>query len=204
MVDERLRFALQQQLLEWRAELATGAERVGWKIGRGTEAEPWGPVVGHLTSATRLEPGAAFDASGTTDLRVDAELAVEVGEDGHAVGFAAALELVDLDRPADEVDSVVTSNLFHRAFVLSASLPHLPDALEARIVVDGEIRGEGAAAAYDPALLERVSELLGSAGERLEPGDRVITGAVVQVPVAPGNEVAVELGDLGRLSVTIT
>lgn len=203
MVDDRLRFALQQQLLEWRAELATGAERVGWKVGRGTEAEPWGPVVGHLTSATRLDPGATFDAGGTTDLRVDAELAVEMGEDGLVVGFAAALELVDLDRPADEVESVVASNVFHRAFVLSASLPHLPDPLQARVVVDGEVRGEGPAVS-DPALLERVSELLESAGERLEPGDRVITGAIVQVSVAAGNEVEVALGDLGRLSVTIT
>lgn len=203
MVDERLTFALQQQLLEWRAELATGAERVGWKIGRGTEAEPWGPVVGHLTSATRLDPGGSFDAAGTTDLRVDAELAVEVAPDGEVRGFAAALELVDLDRPADEVESVVASNVFHRAFVLSASLPHLPTPLRARVLVNGEARAEGAAA-YDPALLERVAELLEAAGERLEPGDRVITGAVVQLPVATGDEVEVELGGLGRLGVTIT
>lgn len=202
MVDERLRFALQQQLLEWRAELATGAERVGWKIGRGTEAEPWGPVVGHLTSATRLDPGAAFHAQGTTDLRVDAELAVEVGEDGRAAGFATALELVDLDRPADDVESVVASNVFHRAFVLSASLPQLPEPLTARVLVDGEIRGEGSGT-YDPMLLERASELLAAAGERLEPSDRVITGAIMQVPVGPGDDVEVELGGLGRLSVTI-
>lgn len=202
MVDERLRFALQQQLLEWRAELATGAERVGWKIGRGTEAEPWGPVVGHLTSATRLDPGAAFHAQGTTDLRVDAELAVEVGEDGRAAGFATALELVDLDRPADDVESVVASNVFHRAFVLSASLPQLPEPLTARVLVDGEIRGERSGT-YDPMLLERASELLAAVGERLEPGDRVITGAIMQVPVGPGDDVEVELGGLGRLSVTI-
>lgn len=202
MVDERLRFALQQQLLEWRAELATGAERVGWKIGRGTEAEPWGPVVGHLTSATRLDPGAAFHAQGTTDLRVDAELAVEVGEDGRAAGFATALELVDLDRPADDVESVVASNVFHRAFVLSASLPQLPEPLTARVLVDGEIRGEGSGT-YDPMLLERASELLAAVGERLEPGDRVITGAIMQVPVGPGDDVEVELAGLGRLSVTI-
>ncbi|HVD26677.1 MAG TPA: hypothetical protein VNB86_11875 [Gaiellaceae bacterium] len=203
MIDERLTFALQQQLLEWRAELATGAERVGWKIGRGTEAEPWGPVLGHLTSATRLDPGGVFRAAGTIDLRVDGELAIEVGPEGEAGGFAAALELVDLDRPADDVEAVVASNVFHRAFVLSASLPHLPDPLRARVLVDGVRRAEGAAA-YEPALLRRAAELLAAAGERLEPGDRVITGAIVQVPVAAGNEVEVDLGDLGRLSVSIT
>jgi 2-keto-4-pentenoate hydratase len=71
------------------------------------------------------------------------------------------------------------------------------------VLVDGEIRGE-ATAAYDPASLERAAELLEAAGERLEPGDRVITGAIVQVPVSPGEAVEVELGDLGRLSVAIT
>jgi hypothetical protein len=202
VIDERLTFALEQQLLEWRAELATGAERVGWKIGRGTEAEAWGPVVGHLTSATRLHPGGTFHAAGTTDLRIDAELAVEIGPGGEPGGFAAALELVDLDRPADAVESVVASNIFHRAFVLSASLLHLPAPLRARVLVDGEVRAEGTAV-YEPALLERVAELLRSAGERLEPGDRVITGSIVQVPLAAGNEVEVELGDLGRLGVTI-
>lgn len=202
MIDERLTFALQQQLLEWRAELATGAERVGWKIGRGTEAEPWGPVLGHLTSATRLDPGGAFHAAGTIDLRVDAELAIEVGPDGEPGGFAAALELVDLDRPADDVEAVVAANVFHRAFVLSSSVPQLPDPLRARVLVDGVPRAEGAAA-YEPTLLRRAAELLAAAGERLEPGDRVITGAIVQVPVAAGNDVEVDLGDLGRLSVSI-
>lgn len=200
MVDDRLTFALQQQLLEWRAELATGAERVGWKIGRLVAPEP---VVGHLTSATRLEPGAGFDAAGTTDLRVDVELAVELGEEAEPVGFAVALELVDYDRPSDDLDSVIASNCFHRAFVLSPSRPHLPGSLQARVLVNGEIRGE-ATAAYDPASLERAAELLEAAGERLEPGDRVITGAIVQVPVSPGEAVEVELGDLGRLSVAIT
>ena len=200
MVDDRLTFALQQQLLEWRAELATGAERVGWKIGRRVGPQS---VVGHLTSATRLDPGATFDAAGTTDLRVDAELAVEIGEHQEPAGFAAALELVDYDRPTDDLDAVVASNCFHRAFVLSPALLHLPESLQARVLVDGEIRAV-APAAYDPVLLERAAELLGAAGERLEPGDRVLTGAVVQVLVGPGHEVEVDLGELGRLAVTIS
>jgi 2-keto-4-pentenoate hydratase len=200
VIDDRLTFALQQQLLEWRAELATGAERVGWKIGRRVGPHP---VVGHLTSATRLDPGATFDAAGTTDLRADAELAVEIGEHGEPAGFAAALELVDYDRPTDDLDAVVASNCFHRAFVLSPAVPHLPESTQARVLVDGEVRAE-APAAYDPELLEGAVEWLGTAGERLEPGDRVLTGAVVQVPVARGQEVEVDLGELGRLGVTIS
>jgi 2-keto-4-pentenoate hydratase len=40
-------------------------------------------------------------------------------------------------------------------------------------------------------------------GERLQAGDRLITGAVVQLAVAPGDEVIADLGELGRRAVTI-
>jgi len=201
-VDERLVLPLRQQLTAWRGLLAAGAERVGWKLGRGTEAERFGPVIGHLTSATRLEPGAVYRAGAPSDLRVDAEFAVAVGAHGRAAGFATALELVDLDRPTDDVEAVVVSNVFHRAFVLGATAEDLPGDVHARATVNGELRAS-APAAYEPGLIERAAELLAAVGERLEPGDRVITGSIVQVPVAAGDEVEVELDGLGRLRVQI-
>jgi 2-keto-4-pentenoate hydratase len=129
---------------------------------------------------------------------------VELGEDGAVTGFAAALELVDLARIDDELDSIVATNLFHRAYVLSPSLPHLPEALEAAVRVNGELRGSAPASRPAEEAVARAAELLGAAGERLEPGDRIITGAVVQVPVRAGDAVEVALGELGRLGVTIS
>jgi 2-keto-4-pentenoate hydratase len=204
VLDERLAFALRQQLLQWRAELATDAERVGWKIGRSIpEAEEFGPLLGHLTTETRLEPGAVYRAEGAKDLRVDAEVAVEIGPDGQPAGFGAALELVDLGRPPDDLETIVAANLFHRAFVLGPSIPTLPPNVEARIVVNGEVRGSAEATPDPGAAVERAALLLAAAGERLEAGDRIITGAVVQVPVAQGDEVVVDLGELGQLDVRI-
>ena len=58
--DERVAAAIRVQLEDWRKKLATGAERVGWKIGLNIPEvqERLGlrePVIGHLTSATRVE-----------------------------------------------------------------------------------------------------------------------------------------------------
>jgi 2-keto-4-pentenoate hydratase len=38
---------------------------------------------------------------------------------------------------------------------------------------------------------------------RLEAGDRLIMGSIVQVAVAPGDEVVAELGALGRVRLEI-
>jgi 2-keto-4-pentenoate hydratase len=45
--------------------------------------------------------------------------------------------------------------------------------------------------------------VLGAGGERLRAGDRVITGSVVQLQVAPGDEVIADFGTLGRVGVTV-
>ena len=47
------------------------------------------------------------------------------------------------------------------------------------------------------------SDLLAAVGERLEPGDRIIAGSLVHVPVARDDHVEVDLGDLGRVGVKV-
>ena len=77
-----LESALTVQLDAWRAALAGGAERVGWKLGMGErERIGAGPVIGHLTSATRLPSGAALDVSELAAPYADAEVALVIGED---------------------------------------------------------------------------------------------------------------------------
>jgi 2-keto-4-pentenoate hydratase len=49
-----------------------------------------------------------------------------------------------------------------------------------------------------------VAALLGRVGERLRAGDLLITGSVVQVPLAAGDEVAAEIDGLGRVSLAVT
>jgi 2-keto-4-pentenoate hydratase len=203
------------QFEEWRATLAAGAGRVGWKLGMGDrERIGDGPVIGHLTSFTQLEPGAVFDARGVDDLRADAEIAVELGLDVEPdadeaavrtaiAGFGAALELVDL-AGTDDPEAIVAANVWHRAFALHGSRTEPPAAgVEGRLVVNGETR---ASALADGDLVDgvcAVARLLGAMGERLRAGDRIITGSVVQVSLAPGDEVVADLGALGRVQLAI-
>jgi hypothetical protein len=101
---------LAAQLARRRADLGAGARGVGWKLAYGiAEIEALigdAPAIGHLTSATLLEPGGVYrGAGGDRELRVETELAVEVGEGRTIAGLAVALEVVDVGarsrRPRD-------------------------------------------------------------------------------------------------------
>jgi hypothetical protein len=86
--------------------------RVGWKVGLNIAEveEVMGnePVFGHLTSATRLEPGSTFHMRGVRAIRAETEVAVELDGDERSTddpetvraavaGLATVLELVDVD-----------------------------------------------------------------------------------------------------------
>jgi 2-keto-4-pentenoate hydratase len=203
--DEQIVAALRGQLDERRRLFHAGAARVGWKIALGIEEVERRigaqPVIGYLTSATKLGSGSRHSAVGAEELCVDAELAVEIDPGGAIGGFGAALELVDLRQGRGSVASVIRANVLHRAFVLGSL--HGEPGRAARVYVNEALRAEGS---VDFDVEERVAAVrywLSALGERLEPGDRIITGSIVQVPVAPEDDVSVEMGELGRLEVSI-
>ena len=161
-------------------------------------------MIGYLTSATVLEPGGEFDGAAATELRADAELAVEIRPELDPVSFGAALELVDVTRPPHDFESIVGGNLWHRGVAFGPLRPEPPpDLVEAEIRINGSPAGSNRAR-VDPAEAARIAaELLAAVGERLEHGDRIICGSLVQVPVAPGDEVVAALGELGEAGVRV-
>jgi 2-keto-4-pentenoate hydratase len=167
-------------------------------------------VCGYLTSATQLEPGATYRRPSSSELHADAEIAVqlrdEVDADGDVMAaiasYAPAIELVDLAGP-DDPEAIVAGNLWHRAFALGPRSPTLPTELEASLVVGGETRAHARADPDLNARLRAVARLLAAAGERLQPGDWVLTGNVVQVPLAPGGGAVADFGTLGRVGIVI-
>jgi 2-keto-4-pentenoate hydratase len=212
VIDPRLESALAAQLADWRAALADGAERIGWKLGMGDRERIGGPVIGHLTSASLLRDGADHEASEGA-LHADAEVALEIGRDLGAdadedeartaiARYGAALELVDLAEPPVEAHDIVAANVFHRAVVLANGIERLP-AVEGRLIVNGEVRASAPAPTDVADCVLLVARLLGAMGERLRAGDRIITGSVVQIPVAPGDAVVADLGALGSARATI-
>jgi hypothetical protein len=196
-VDRRLVSALREQLSR------RSGDRVGWKLGVGDRERIGGHIaVGHLSSATVFEPGAVYSQGGRS-LHADAEIVVEIGSDEEIAAYGTALELVDLGTPPDDPCAVVVENVFHRAVAFGSMTSQRPSALTGSLVVNGEVR---ATAEADADLDERLAEarrILAAVGEQLRPGDRVITGSVVQVPVEPGDEVVADLGPLGRAWLSV-
>jgi hypothetical protein len=93
---------------------------VGWKLAFGVEEVEalvgTDPVIGHITTATLLEPAGVFTgASAARRLRPETELAVEVGPDETVAGLAVALEIVDTGRPPNGLEEIVLANVYHRA-----------------------------------------------------------------------------------------
>ncbi len=216
-IHPRLAAALEAQLGRWRAARRAGAIHVGWKVG-GDIAEietvtGGQPGLGHLTSASQLADGARYDPGGA-QLHADTELAVEVGRDvgpeldaadaaAAVTGVCVALELVDLTRPPDDLEGIVGANVFHRAFVLGHARPPVAAGGVARSLVNGEVRASAPARVEIGDAVLTIARLLDAAGERLRRGDRILTGAITQVPVGPGESVAAEIDGVGRVAVTL-
>ena len=197
-VDPRLVAAMREQL----SRRPTGSARVGWKFGSGEDEQIGGDhVVGHLTRATLLEDGASYRRGGD-DLHADVEVAVELGDELAPRGYAVALEICDLgaDGPLEEV---IAGNIYHRAVAFGPMVEGLPQNLEGALVVNGERRTVGPAPDDVVARLAGIDRVLRAVGEGLRPGDRVITGLIVNTPVASGDEVVAELGELGRVTLAI-
>lgn len=215
-IDPALASALAEQLVHWRAALGQGAERIGWKLGVGERERIGGHLaVGHLTSATCLAPGSTyFPRDEGEELHADAELAIELNRDVRPTddaaaareaigGYGIALEIVDLASLPSEPQSVVVANIFHRAVAFGRSLPSLPAGAEGKLIVNGQTRAS-AHAAED--LVDRIcaaARLLAVVDERLQAGDRIITGSIVQVPVNPGDEVVAELDTVDAIGLLI-
>ena len=200
--------AFELQLDLWRSALAAGAERVGWKIGFNTDAAQQQagiiePVVGNLTSATTIKYGAHMSLAGYTRAMVEPEVAIEVGDDGEAVALAAAVEVVDVNAPFSDLEAIVAGNIFHRAALLGDFRPNYPAPRTAAVLVNGQYTEQADVMGFDSTdTISLVASTLAEAGERLEPGDKIIAGSLTPpVAVSPGDIVGVQLDNLGTVQL---
>jgi 2-keto-4-pentenoate hydratase len=225
--DERVRAGMARQLRDRQRLLDAGAARLGWKLGLGGDAPRRrlgtdGPLVGCLTDATRVAPGAEVAIGDWGVPVLEAEIAVRMGADvsqqaDRATAAAAvdalapAIELADLRGPQDDVEEILAGGLFHRSVLLGDW-----DSGRAGLVLDGvrlDLDGTQPYARDAPptALLGDLAELvahtaraLGAFGEQLIAGDVVLTGAIVPpIPVNPGERVTARFGPLGAIEITL-
>jgi 2-keto-4-pentenoate hydratase len=190
--------------------LAQGAEPIGWKIGFNVPAmqKKLGidrPLAGFLTSDGLLEDGATWSLEGDGEVVVESEVAVELGDDSRSiVALMPALELADPPDLAQNVETILAGNIFHRAVVFGPRVEaDAPGA--ARILVNGEQQHEitaQEAGARLEEMVDVVSDRLADVGEELGPGERIITGVLAPPhPAKPGDVVRLEIDGLGGVEL---
>jgi 2-keto-4-pentenoate hydratase len=177
-----------------------------------------GPVVGYLTSATQVEPGATHSLAGTTRPAVEAEVAIHLGaavpgdataDEARAAiaGLGPAIEVIDADLPLEDVYAILAGNVFHRAFVLGPVDSDRTSIEDVSATVkrgdSEEATAEAASAMNDPAEVVRyVAGFLADHGGTLEAGECIIAGSLAPpVAVEPGDRIAVDVSPLGELTV---
>jgi 2-keto-4-pentenoate hydratase len=208
----RVEAGMLRQLELRRRMLDGGARPLGWKVG--LNAQPVqeklgidGPVVGFLTSATRIEAGGEFTLpTGAETVSIEPEVGVEIAADGSSIASCMpALEVVLFDRPLDQLEDVLAYDVFHRGVILGP-LGQGTALGAARVFVNGEQRH-----ALDPDAgvvadaVRSVIRRLEDAGEQLRPGEVIITGTLVApIEVRAGDRVRLELDPFGAVEVAVS
>jgi 2-keto-4-pentenoate hydratase len=172
-------------------------------------------VVGYLTTRTLLDDGDTYRAGHPTALRAETEPVLELGREVGAAAddreirraiaaMAVGLELVDVGRPPGDVAGIVAANVFHRAAVLGRGRAVPGAGLgSATLTINGRLHHADEQFRDPVAGVRDVARILEACGERLLPGDRILAGSVVHVPVGPGDHVIAHIDALGDVSAHI-
>jgi hypothetical protein len=138
--------------------------------------------------------------TGAANLLLEPEISIEIGPTLEPAALGAAIEIVDVNSPVDDLEGVVASNLFHRGVLFGGSRPGARPPGEAVVLVNGEER-ERAPIQFDEwETVGVVSQTLAAAGETLQPGDQIIAGSLTTpIEVEAGDSVGVQIGPLGFL-----
>ncbi len=196
--------------------LAAGATPIGWKLAFAQlpvmeKLRTTGPLVGFLTDATLLAPGAECSVADWTAPKLEPEIAIHLGAGGEGVaGISAAIELADASLPPTETEAVLAGDIYHRAVVLdrAAAPSPLTHPIAARIERDGE---EYATTADAEAEVGRIEELaawtvdyLRHFGVETAAGEVIISGSVVPLlDIGPGQRLTNAVEGVGSVSVSI-
>jgi 2-keto-4-pentenoate hydratase len=221
-IDPRVAAGLPAQLAR-RAELvADGAKPAGWKVGFNMPAvqRAFGisqPISGFLTSATLISVGRPHSLTGARQPMAEPEVAIHIGAelaadcddaaaDAAIVALGPAIEVADVDSSMTDLAEIVATNVFHRAVLFGEPVADVAITdVVARVAFNGEQFGDvkPVEATLDPVGAVRlIARTIGAGGEQLRPGDVIISGSLVPPPVvSPGDELALDLGPLGSLSL---
>ena len=199
--------ALDEQLIRLARD---GRPLLGWKVGFtserarkavGSDARPFG----HLLNV--LDSGSEVDASSIKGCSIEPELCFTIDEGGSAAAVSAGFELNERRIETGDVEALIADNLINWGIVVGDSVAAVDDinAVDVTLSCNGEVRFAGVSRDHlddHYASIERLSETLAAHGRKLEPGQRVITGAFTRFKVAAGEVWSAAYSGIGSVEVT--
>jgi 2-keto-4-pentenoate hydratase len=201
--------------------------RLGWKVAFNVRSIQErlglsGSLVAGLSRRGIHDASVPYSLAFAKAPALEAEVAVWLGRDvdpGESESSAAsaiaewapAIEIVDFDRPLDELDLILEEGVFHRAVLFGernvappgADLGGHPVVIEygGRTLCRIDARE---ATGHAPAVLRHLARLLAPHGERLAARDVVILGTMNPFTVArPGETFAVAIDGIGSIAVSL-
>jgi 2-keto-4-pentenoate hydratase len=224
----KIQQGMKRQLSLWRGTVASHQQRLGWKIGFNMSADQQrmglpSAMVGFLSGERRHVTGGCYQPSADSTLLIEPEVALLIGADVPAgaradqaiaaiEAYSAALELVDTTRSVDnDIEEILAGNLFHEGVVIAEQrLPpggyHRQQLNLSLSINNVEVRTLEQPRVPDDfaTIIITVANTLAAHGEQLQRGDWIITGAAAKpVPVQVGDEINLEMGELGSARLSI-
>ncbi len=224
--DPRIASGMKQQLQRRRELLQSGKKPLGWKLAFGAPASlqrlrTSAPIVGFLMQDAVLASGATVSVAGWKKPAAEPEIAVYMGEDlgpgagrdttiGAIAGLGAAIEIADVDHPAEDVEGTLARNIYQRHVILTGcDTAHaggkLSD-LHALVFRNGvEMANTSEFGALTGELIENVghvANVLSFFGESLRAGEIIIAGSItLPILVEAGESIAFQLQPREPISV---
>jgi 2-keto-4-pentenoate hydratase len=227
--DPRVVAGTRELLRRRELALERGEASVGWKLAFGSPEGRRslglaGPVLGCLTDASLVNPGATVAVGGWEHPVLEAEIGIHLGRDvaagaspGEAAeaiaGLGPALEVANVDLPAERLADVIGAGIYLRGVVAAPAAERRPRASADDLSVTVHRHGEVCAEASDPQQLvgrpaevvAYVADYLAAFGETLRAGELVISGSTIgHLEVEPGDSFEYSLDPIGRLAISFS
>ena len=201
--------------------------RLGWKVAFNVPPIQQrlglsGSLIAGLWRKSLHDAARPYSLQGLSSPALEAEVAVWLGRDvtpdepesaaASAIHqWAPAIEIVDFDRPFDQLDLILEEGVFHRAVVLGERVATPPGAELGGHRVTVQYGGRTLcnvdareATGHAPRVLLHLARLLAPHGQKLAAGDVVILGSMNPLtPAVPEGTFAVSITGIGETSVTL-
>jgi 2-keto-4-pentenoate hydratase len=230
LADPRIARGLARQKALRQMRLAAGAKIAGWKVGFGAPAAREKlrlakPLVGFLLDTSLLPNHAEVSLRGTQKPVAEPEIAVYLGHDIAAetdeevaraaiAALGPAIELADIDCAMDDVEAILSGDIFQRHVVLgprdvSRARGRL-DGLTARVLRSGNevpvARDLESNTGRIVEIVQHVADVAAVSGERLRAGQFIIAGSLTPPQfLGPSDDaLTLVLDPIGAVSIKVT